>query len=928
MKARIKRLADAAFGAFGTHLRKSPARSRGDAARDAGEISAAADAYREHLKSHPRDFPIWVQLGHMLKDSSRRVEADYAYGRALALRPRDPDVLYHYGSLKRASGFKEDAAVLFARCADIAMTPELAAAMTAGDMIELISDDHRRLIASTTARAMADRLHGLTLIESESVLALGDGRFLCTTNDPWFNFTPTGTADSALAGLRIVIRGDEPGKPPVGRLYLDFGDGFDHNDSLDIPPGAGDGAVDVTIPLAGFALIRSIRWDPDDKQNIVRIERVEYLASFDETQAFRRVREAYPPEIAIETEIDDARLRLRKGDLTSKDAMSITRFLASDLRISALEYEFWRRRWVDPTSADYDRIAVMTEEMPRRPTFSVVIPVYNTPIPLLIECLESLLSQTYPHFEVCLADDRSPDPRVFETLERYARRDPRIKVVRRKYNGHISAASNAAMALATGEFVVLMDHDDLIPDYCLFTVAHYINQYPEGQVFYSDEDKVTISGERFQPYFKGNFDPFLMYGHNMVSHLGVYRRDLLERIGGFRLGLEGSQDYDLLLRCMDVVGERAIIHIPHVLYHWRAIPGSTAVSADQKSYAIFAAQAAINAHFTRTDSPLLSILGYAAGNTAVARTRDLQTSISIIIPTRDGLSDLRSCIDSILRHDHRNTQILVVDNGSEDPATLEYLAGLTEAGMATVLSHPQPFNFSEINNRAAELATGDILCFLNNDTEVMSRDWLDRARVLLSLDQVGMVGARLLYPDGALQHFGVTTGTADHRVASHPHLGLPEGSGGYFSKARLMQQFSAVTAACMFVTREAFEAAGGFDSELKVAYNDVDLCLKVRQAGYRIVGDPDIVLIHKESRTRGADTDGAKAARLDAEAALMRSRWGEVLDHDPFYSPNHALHGQFGFAEPPRVPMPWRMEAKRFPKAGRASATRRRAAHA
>jgi len=361
-----------------------------------------------------------------------------------------------------------------------------------------------------------------------------------------------------------------------------------------------------------------------------------------------------------------------------------------------------------------------------------------------------------------------------------------------------------------------------------------------------------------------------------------------------------------MLRAMEDVTEDAIVHIPHVLYHWRAIPGSTAVSADQKGYAIHAAQAAINAHLTRTNSPLLSVTGFAAGNTGVARTRNLETSISIIIPTRDGLDDLKACIDSILKFDHRETQIIVVDNGSQDPATLTYLARLARDGTAAILSDPQPFNFSALNNRAAAFATGDILCFLNNDTEVASRDWLDRARVLLSLPGVGAVGTRLLYPDGTLQHFGVNVGTADHRVASHPHVGLANGAPGYFSKARLMQQFSAVTAACLFVTRQAFEAAGGFDTELRVAYNDVDLCLKVRKAGFKIVGDADIVLTHKESRTRGADTGGEKAARLDTEAALMRERWGNTLDSDPFYSPNHSIDGQFRLAEPPRVPMPWK----------------------
>ncbi len=913
MKALIKRAVKAVQDPFRTVLRESPARTRGDQARDAGRISEAADAYSEHLQTYPRDFPIWVQLGHMLKDTNRLVEADFAYGRALALRARDPDVLLHAGSLKRAMHKPKEAADLFDRCAGIALSPALIAEMTAYDMEEFLSDDHRRMISSHAARAVSDALDGVTLTDCSGMVALPDNWVRFTTGDPWLVFTlPETEGAGRISGVRLKITGFDPHRRPNSRIYIDYGDGFDPHDSFAVTPPDGQHELDVVIKLAVPDLIKAVRWDPDDKTNEARIEMIAFVPSVDADEAFAQVRADYPAEIDIDDDLARCRKMLGQSGIRQKDASKVTRFLNSGLRTDALNYEFWRRRWIDPNREDYARIEEMTGELARRPTFSFVMPTYNTPIPLLVECLESLLTQTYQDFEICIADDRSPDPKVFEALERYARRDPRIKIVRREHNGHISAASNSALAMATGEFVVLVDHDDLIPDYALFVVAWYINQNPKAQVLFSDEDKITVSGERFQPYFKGNFDPYLMYGHNMVSHLGVFRRDLIETIGGFRLGLEGSQDYDLLLRAWEAAGDDAIVHIPHVLYHWRAIPGSTAVSADQKSYAIVAAGSAINGHFERTGAPLRSTEGFAAGCTGIIPTRDARTLVSIIIPTRDHGDELQACIESIRRTDCHDSEIIVLDNGSSDAASVSYLSELDALGWAKVVRHDAPFNFSEINNIGAQHAAGDILCFLNNDTEVLATDWLVRARALLDMPRVGMIGARLLYPDGTLQHFGLVTGMAGHGVAGAPHLGVSGEDSGYFGKARLMQQFAAVTAACMFVRAEVFSQVGGFDTALRVAYNDIDLCLKVRQAGFKIVGDPDILLVHKESKSRGSDASGERAERLASEAELMRDRWADMLDSDPFYSPNLSLdRGDFVVANPPRVPMPWRLERTR-----------------
>lgn len=903
MKNWLKRLRKLARGSTGSSGRRTEFLSLGDAARDRGDWNEAAAQYSRHLSVEPRDFGIRVQQGHALKEAGRLAEADRAYDRALKLRPNDVDLLMNYGHLKKMRLDYPGAARLYGAAAEVDPTGARIVELGSSLIAPHSTPEHRRLIEAVSGSALAARTRGLTLLNSIDIIPLGDDRFELTSNDPWLQFRVDGRGH-ALADLTVDVRSEIEGRRLTGRLYVDYGSGYINEHTVELPE-AKDGKLTVT--LTALDQIKSVRWDPDEKGNIIRFASIAFEPHGDLDRTLARVRAAYPEEVQLEDDFRAIRRALADGEITPQRAIAVSRFLGSAGAESPFDYPYWLRRWITPGPADYQRIKEMEAGFKRRPTFSFVMPVYNPPPALLAECIESMLAQTYADFEICIADDKSPNPEIRRLLEGYAAQDDRIKLALRPFNGHISAASNTALELATGEFIVLVDHDDLVPDYCLFTVAHYINQNPQAQILYSDEDKVSVDGVRFDPYLKGDFDPFLMYGHNMVSHLGVYRRDLVEKIGGFRLGLEGSQDYDLLLRAYEAAGPGSVFHIPHVLYHWRAIPGSTAVSADQKSYAIFAAQNAINGHFERLGMPLRSVDGIAPGLSAVKPTRVFRTPISIIIPTRDGLDVLRPCIQSIQAFDHDDTEILIVDNGSEETATLNYLRSLEASGTARVIRWDRPFNFSEINNIAAKEATGEILCFLNNDTEVLGPNWLARARALLALPDVGVVGARLLFPDTTLQHFGITLGMGAHKIAGTPHGGHANMDPGYLGKARLLQQFSAVTAACMFVKREVFEAVGGFDTDFSVAYNDVDLCIRIRQAGFKIVADPDVLLTHKESKTRGDDLDGAKAERLAREARLMRDRWADVLDNDPFYSPNHSLErSDFALASPPRTPMPWR----------------------
>lgn len=572
------------------------------------------------------------------------------------------------------------------------------------------------------------------------------------------------------------------------------------------------------------------------------------------------------------------------------------------------EYLAWIERYETLTGADHEWMTQKAAGFARTVTFSIVMPVYSPPLDLLSEAIESLRRQTYPHWELCIADDASDDEAVRMLIKDYAQRDPRIKFVFREENGHISRATNSAAALASGEFLVLMDNDDLLPPHALFTAAFYINANPGCRMLFSDEDKISLSGFRCEPYRKGTFDRFLMYGHNMFTHLGIFARDLFESVDGLRVGYEGSQDYDLTLRCMEHCTDAQIVHIPHVLYHWRQIPGSTSLAPGEKSYAFKASKRAINDHFARQGYALQSVNAEIPGVAAVRTLmQPCPASISVVIPTKDGLDVLRACVDSLMAYPDILTDVVIVDNGSEDAKTLEYLESLVQdSGRFSVVRDDGGFNFSRIVNLGVAHGRGEIICLLNNDTELLSGKLYERARAWLAMPDVGIVGARLLYPNHTLQHFGVYVGIGDQLVADHAHVGLPDHAYAEFSKSRLLQQFSAVTAACLFVRRADYLAVGGFDERLAVAYNDVDFCLRIRERGLKIVCDPEIKLIHKESRSRGHDNNPVKASRLAKEAAIVRERWATALN-DPFYNANFSrANARFEIPSKARLPIPWK----------------------
>ena len=575
------------------------------------------------------------------------------------------------------------------------------------------------------------------------------------------------------------------------------------------------------------------------------------------------------------------------------------------------DYDQWVKVYDSPDRQSLRIQAEQAAALVRRPLISIVMPVYDTPAEWLTRAVDSVRGQTYPRWELCIADDASPSPHVRPILERFARNDSRIKVAFRDHNGHISASSNSALALATGDYVGFLDHDDELAPNALYEVAAQINAHPEADWIYSDEDKIDETGRRHDAYFKAGFPARPVPFQNYTSHLSVYRTALVTGAGGFREGYEGSQDWDLALRILEKTDPARIRHIPRVLYHWRAIPGSTALRAEEKAYPPESARRALAGHFERLWKPVTL---YPAGGIHWRVKHPLPAPppfVSLIIPTRNGLNLLRPCIESILSKTvYPAFEILVVDNGSDDPDVLEYLRSLADGShpllsgapgrTARVLEFDKPFNYSAMNNFAARQARGGILGLLNNDLEVISPEWLEEMASQAARPEIGCVGAMLYYPNDTIQHAGCVLGIGG--VAGHVFKSLPRGSEGRFNRARLLQNYSVLTGACLVVRKAVYDQVGGLDeAELAVAFNDVDFCLKVREAGYRNLWTPFAELYHHESASRGADNTEEKAKRFQREAETMMRRWAGVLKVDPAYNPNLTLDREdFSIASLPR----------------------------
>jgi GT2 family glycosyltransferase len=536
--------------------------------------------------------------------------------------------------------------------------------------------------------------------------------------------------------------------------------------------------------------------------------------------------------------------------------------------------------------------------------FSIIIPVYNPPIKFLKRAIESVLKQTYEKWELCISDDCSKDPKVISFLKDLSISDPRIKVSFRKKNGHISVCSNSALDLSTGEYVVLLDHDDELRPHSLLRFAQNIKRNPKFQFIYSDEDKINEENTRFEPYFKPDWNPDLLLSQNYICHLACIKRSLIFQNGGFRVGYEGSQDWDLFLRVTENLKPCEIFHIPEILYHWRSYPASTASSLESKDYAIHAAKKSLNDYLLRNNiNGKIAKLNEKANYWKIVYNVPSKVPlVSIIIPTKDQMEILKVCVESIIsKTEYSNYEILVVDNGTTDPKSKSYLDELNKKSEVKVIKISGEFNYSRLNNSAAKHAKGEILLLLNNDIEVLGENWLEIMVSHAVRSEIGCVGAKLLYPNSTIQHAGVILGIGG--VAGHPYKGFAANAPGQFSRLFITQNFEAVTGACLAVRKSIFEDVGGLnEKDLKVAFNDVDFCLRVRELGYNNILDPNVVLFHHESYSRGLDTEGKKRIRFEEEVKYMYRKWGKKLQNDSYYNPNLSLVKEdFSLAFPPRV---------------------------
>jgi GT2 family glycosyltransferase len=576
-------------------------------------------------------------------------------------------------------------------------------------------------------------------------------------------------------------------------------------------------------------------------------------------------------------------------------------------RLASRQYRRWIKSYEVVTSALREQMRAEIGRWPTRPLISVIMPSYNIDPKWMSQAIESVRRQIYPHWQLCISDDASTLPGIRPLLERFAAEDSRIRVTFRSENGHISVNSNTALALAGGEYIALMDADDLLSDDALFWVARETAAHPDVDLLFSDEDKIGSDGKRFSPNFKSAWNPALMLSQNAFSHLGVFRRSLVQEVGGFRKGFEGSQDYDLTLRCAERTTPDRIRHIPRILYHWRALPDSTASTASAKSYAWKAGRKAIAEHLRRRGvsaqvKPALQNY-YQVDYDSLAPA----PLVSVIVPTTFSTGITARCLDSILtKSSYKNFEVLLV--ARTDHVRIARLGG---GALAGILEYPRVrvveyddklFNFSRVSNLGAGVSNGNMLCFLNDDVEAISENWLENLVARASLQSVGAVGAMLYYASNVIQHAGVILGV--DRLADHAWKNWPRGYAGYFGRGVLEQDLSCVTAACMLVRREVFESVGGFDESLPAAFNDVDLCIKIRQIGARIVWTPTVEMVHHESLTLGHHDSPARRDQFRRDVRVIQTRWRDVLGADPCYNPNLSLKAGalFSLSWPPRVP--------------------------
>jgi len=724
-----------------------------------------------------------------------------------------------------------------------------------------------------------------------------EGYWQATDHDPQFKLK--GVFPKLLSGwvsFHAHVTSEQKLTP---KLYLDFGEGYAESLAVHMQPTHNEGEYHAQLVLN--KPLKSIRFDPADAP-------CRFYLSAISLSVHSELLSTYQQLVALMMrdygELKDPFAIVRKSHVRYKKHGWVGMLERLEKEYKALhpsktcrntprylEYMQWIEQHEQKKPEPF-----FEEQFLFKPLVSIVMATYNTPEKYLKKALDSVLSQTYPYWELCIADDASTDNRVGQILKAYEKKDQRIKVVLRKENGHISAASNTALSLATGEYIALMDHDDMLAPNALLEVVKCINCTPEVKLIYSDEDKIDEQDRRYDPHFKSGWNPDMFYSYNYISHLSVIESTVLKMAGGLRKGYEGAQDYDLLLRVTGCIKGNEICHIPKILYHWRAFKGSTAYAPEEKYYTSEAGLKALKDYFVAKDGRIQVEHGLLPNTFKVNYRLSEEPLVSLIIPTRDGYDILSLCIESILeKTTYKNYEIIIVDNQTTDPVTLGYFKELTETyPNIRVISYDDEFNYSAINNFAVREAKGEVIGLINNDVEVISEHWLTEMLQHAVRPGIGAVGAKLYYDNDTIQHAGVILGIGG--VAGHAHKYFKKDDHGYFSRLKIIQNFSAVTAACLLVRKKVYEDVSGLDEEnLKVAFNDVDFCLKLQKAGYRNLWTPYVELYHHESVSRGMEDNTEKKKRFEKEVIFMKHKWESTLRNDRFYNENLTKkHENFG----------------------------------
>lgn len=517
------------------------------------------------------------------------------------------------------------------------------------------------------------------------------------------------------------------------------------------------------------------------------------------------------------------------------------------------------------------------------PKISIIVPMYNTKEKYLKELIDSIINQTYKNWELCLADGSE---QRMEYVEKLVNVDERIKYKFLNENKGISENSNEALKMATGDYIALLDHDDILPIFSLFEVVKVINKDKEAEFIYTDEDKLLEEkGNRMGPHFKPDFAPDTFMSYNYICHFSIFKKSLIDRIGGFRKEFDGSQDYDLIFRAVEQANK--VIHIPKILYHWRINENSVALSSSTKPYAYEAAKKAIKAHLNRIgikanveDTKIMGL--YKVNYEVIGNPK-----VSIIILNKDHKRDLKRCINSIIKKStYKNYEIIIVENNSKTKKIFNYYKKLEENEKIKIIkTKEQEFNYSKLNNYGVKYSTGEYIVLLNNDIEIISENWIETMLGNCQRDDVGIVGTKLLYKNKTVQHAGIVLGLTG--IAAHVNSGLNENEIGYMGRNIITQNYSAVTGAMLMISKKDYEKVGGLDEEFPIAYNDVDLCLKLRNLGKVVVMNPFVKAYHYESKTRGYEKTEEKKNRLQADADRLNSKWKEVLiKNDPYFNIN------------------------------------------